>query len=280
MSCILVLAWNVARARKCAVCACALLLTVFGACVARRFAHDNNAAVSNGSARAPGESPWPLERWQQVTIVKVVAADTFVVSRAQEPRSQTLSLFGLRGSPSLDPRVSRQGVLSRLMPGNMVEVDVMARSDGGRLLGRLHDTRGDVGIWLAERGVVVPFLVCRGVDQCSPQLLDSARVYELAKACSKAPGNVVPGQVDATRDFIERENIRWVGDIRDHTFVSPWRRYEVPLCYRIYFAGRKTEPDAQLGAAIEQLGFRPRGGHDDASVNAEDTSDDGHEKTR
>ncbi len=222
-------------------------------CQSRRFAHSEQGSIAQGQNGTRGIQQ-VSETWADATVIKVPAADTYVLSVSGSPGSRTVSLFGLRPAHLLTPEVARQRALDRLMPGNKVSVDIVSRSDSGRLFARIRDAQGDVGTWLVERGVASPFVVCRAVDRCTPSALRDLGVEDIAAACSRTRSSWHSAQQDHLEEILSREQIRWVGDLRDRTIVPVDSRQEVPFCARIYFGDGFGDPNGGL----EQFGFHRR----------------------
>lgn len=204
--------------------------------------------------------------WIDALMLRVIAPDTFRIRLAKGQGDETVSLFGVRALSNtevnpefnFDSTWARQQTLDVVMPGQNVSVEPVSRSENGKLFVIIKtEARENLAIELAKKGLVVPSVVCRNIDVCTPPVLSLLRLDAVALACelhfAENKGRAVP----QTRDEPDPERDgapSWVGDVVSHEFVPYRERDRIPFCRRALFSGRSMS-----AVHVEKLGFKPLG---------------------
>jgi hypothetical protein len=233
-----------------------ILLVVLG-CASRQYGE-----LTLLSQR-PADSVYPIRpvaaAWLQAGVLRVIAPDTYRVHLGEGLGDDTVSLFGVKSVATLEPLKARQQALDVVMPGQKISVEPVSRSENGRLFVFIkNEEQKSLALELVQRGLVLPSLVCRKIDVCTPAVLSVLGAEAVARACEKRWSGTVPaaapdlGATSSSSPLGLDGTPTWVGDVVGHHFVPYKERDRIPFCRRVHFSD-----SLMTAASVEKLGFKP-----------------------
>jgi hypothetical protein len=239
-----------------------VLLLGLSGCASRQYAD------STLLSQRPASSVYSIRpvaaAWQQSSILRVIAPDTYLVQLGEGLGDDTVSLFGVKSVASLEPLNARQQTLDIVMPGQKISIEAVSRSENGRLFvlikkGEKNEDYPSLALTLVQRGLVLPSIACRKIDACTPAVLSVLGAEAIAQACetywSAKKGRAAAidlASAAAGSDLGLNATHTWVGDVVSHHFVPYKERDRIPVCRRVHF----SDP-LMTALSVEQLGFKP-----------------------
>jgi hypothetical protein len=234
-----------------------IILLVLIGCASRQYAD------STLLSQRPASSVYSIQPvaagWLKAGILRVIAPDTYLVQLGEGLGDDRVSLFGVKALASLELSDARQQTLDVVMPGQKVSVEPVSKSENGRMFVFIKSAEHkSLAVELVKRGLVLPSLVCRKIDICTPAVLSVLGAEEVARACEKRWTGDVPAAAPDLAPASSNSPPRldgittFVGDVVSHKFVPYKERDRIPFCRRVHFS------DPQMTAwDVEQLGFKP-----------------------